>query len=133
MSRLFILEDGGVWKESVVEVDKDGNESEKWLPCLITDVSVEDLLAEWEDLVLELSQKGGELYKTKEAYLIAEADIVNNTDFKELYGKNNEKVRTNHVKSELADMVSEMKTLEFGINWIRSYIPLLKEVVRCKQ
>ena len=133
MSRLFILEDDGVWKESVVEVDKDGNESEKWIPCLITDVSVEDLLAEWEDLLLELSQKEVKLYKTKEAYLIAEADIVNNTDFKALYGANNQKVRDNHVKNELSDMVSDMKALEFGINWIRSYIPLLKEVVRCKQ
>ena len=74
-----------------------------------------------------------QLYNLKEAYLIAEADIVNNTNFKELYGANNQKVRDNHVKNELSDMVSDMKALEFGINWIRSYIPLLKEVIRSKQ
>ena len=36
--------ENGVWKQSVVEVDKDGNESEKWLPCLITDIPVTVLL-----------------------------------------------------------------------------------------
>jgi hypothetical protein len=105
----------------------------EWCPIPMIDVPVEELLMKWEDLVMELSDKEVELYKLKEAYLIAEADIVNNTNFKELYGANNQKVRDNHVKSELADMVSDMKALEFGIGWIRSYIPLLKEVIRVKQ
>ena len=94
---------------------------------------VELLIEEWEKLVNELSDKEVELYNLKEAYLLLESEIVNNTDFKALYGANNQKVRDNHVKSELADMVSEMKTLEFGINWIRSYIPLLKEVIKEKR
>jgi hypothetical protein len=55
---------------------------------------------------------------------------VNTTDFKELYGANNQKVRDNHVKSELSDMVSQIKDLEFGIDWIKRYIPLVKSVVR---
>lgn len=105
----------------------------EWCPIPMIDVPVERLLMKWEDLVMELSDKEVELYNLKEAYLIAEADIVNNTNFKELYGANNQKVRDNHVRNELSDMVSEMKTLEFGINWIRSYIPLLREVVRCKE
>ena len=128
----FDLENG-CWMMWVSEIDSEGNESSKKMPCLITDVPVADLLVAWEDLVDELSDKEVELYNLKEAYLIAEADIVNNTDFKALYGANNQKVRDNHVKSELSDMVGQMKTLEFGVNWIRSYIPLLREVVRCKQ
>ena len=129
---MFELVDGK-WKMGVSELDKNGEETMKFLPCLVTDVPVDVLLEEWEDLVSELSQKEIELYNLKEAYLIAESEIVNNTDFKALYGANNQKVRDNHVKSELADMVSQMKALEFGINWIRSYIPLLKEVIRVKQ
>lgn len=104
----------------------------EWCPIPMIDVPVEELLMKWEDLVNELSDKEVELYRLKEAYLIAEADIVNNTNFKELYGANNQKVRDNHVKNELSDMVSDMKALEFGIGWIRSYIPLLKEVIRVK-
>ena len=121
--------DKGVWKKTAVTIDNDGNESIDWYPCLIMDVPAERLLQEWEDLVLELSQKEVELYNLKEAFLIAESEIVNTTDFKELYGANNQKVRDNHVKSELSDMVSQMKDLEFGIDWIKRYIPLVKSVV----
>ena len=121
------------WEQSTEVMDKNGDESLEWIPVPVTVVPRGFLLREWEDLVFELSEKEIELYNLKEAYLIAEQKIINETDFKELYGKNNEKVRTNHVKSELSDMVSDMKALEFGINWIRSYIPLLREVVRCKQ
>jgi hypothetical protein len=123
----------GKWKGLVdIEVSIDG-EKEIWSPVSVVDISVDVLLDKWEDLVHELSDKEVELYKLKEAYLIAESKIINETDFKALYGANNQKVRDNHVKSELADMVSDMKALEFGINWIRSYIPLLKEVIRVKQ
>ena len=121
----FTEENG--WEEYL---NKNGVE---WCPIPMIDVPVDELLMKWEDLVMELSEKEIKLYNLKEAYLIAEQKIINETDFKGLYGKNNEKVRTNHVKSELSDMVDEMKTLEFGINWIRSYIPLLREVVRTKQ
>ena len=125
-----LMETDGRWKEVTAIDEKTGNRA--WRHISIVDVPMESLIRQYELLVIELSEKEVKLYKTKEAYLIAEADIVNNTDFKELYGKNNEKVRTNHVKNELSDMVSEMKALEFGINWIRQYIPLLKEVMRVK-
>ena len=127
----FVL-DKGIWKEECVLIDKEGNESVSYRDVSIVDVPVTDLLVEYEDMVLELSQKEVELYNLKEAYLIAEQKIVNEVDFKALYGANNQKVRDNHVKNELSDMVSDMKALEFGINWIRSYIPLLKEVIRVK-
>ena len=124
---------GKVWRKSEAEIDRDGNEGLVWNTVPITDVPVTVLLEEYEDLVLELSEKEVALYNLKEAYLIAESKIVNETDFKALYGANNQKVRDNHVKNELSDMVTEMKDLEFGIGFIKQYIPLLREVVRCKQ
>ena len=123
----------GHWEMLVEYTGKDDEIVSEWCGCSIVNVDAVDLLLQWESLVEELSNKEVSLYNLKEAYLIAEADIVNNTDFKALYGANNQKVRDNHVKSELSDMVSDMKALEFGINWIRSYIPLLKEVIRVKQ
>ena len=124
--------DRGFWYHSYPVMDDDGKERIVDEVVPITSVPVVCLLQEYEDMVLELSQKEVELYNLKEAYLIAEQKIVNEVDFKALYGANNQKVRDNHVKNELSDMVSDMKALEFGINWIRSYIPLLKEVIRVK-
>ena len=124
---------GRNWVKYDPVIDVDGNETVKDMPVIIVNVPVDFLLREWEDLVMELSDKEVELYNLKEAYLIAESKIVNEVDFKALYGANNQKVRDNHVRNELSDMVSDMKGLEFGINWIRSYIPLLKEVIRVKQ
>ena len=135
MSDRFRLVDGK-WEEYIgtYELGDDGEEVVvEWESIRITNVPVKVLLNEWDNLVGELSDKEVELYNLKETYLIAEQKIINETDFKEIYGKNNEKVRTNHVKNELADMVSDMKSLEFGINWIRNYIPLLKEVIRSKK
>ena len=124
---------GKVWRKSEAEIDRDGNEGLVWNVVPITDVPVTVLLEEHEELVLELSENEMDLYKLKEAYLIAERDIIANTNFKELYGANNEKVRSNHVKNELADMVEKKASLQFRIDFIKQYIPLLREVVRCKQ
>ena len=128
----FVL-DNGIWKEECVLIDKEGNESVSYREVSIVDVPVTDLLVEYEDMVLELSQKEVELYNLKEAYLIAESKIVNETDFKTLYGANNQKVRDNHVRNELADMVQCKADLQFSIDFIKQYIPLLREVIRSKE
>ena len=124
---------GKVWKKSVAVMDDKGNESLEWQVVPITSVPLECLLVEYEDLVVELSDKQMELYQLKEAYLIAERQIVETTDFKSIYGANNQKVRDNHVKAELSDMVEQRASLQFGIDFIQSYIPLLRECIRAKQ
>ena len=121
------------WKQSVSVLDKNGDESLDWVPVDVTAVPVGWLLREYEDLVFELSEKEIELYKLKEAYLIAEAEIVNNTDFKALYGANNQKVRDSHVRNELSDMYEQKHSLGFSIDFIKNYIPLLREVIRSKK
>ena len=123
----------GRWDQLIDEVLDNGEEGTRCIGVPITDVSLIYLLCTYEDLVLELSDKEVELYTLKEAYLIAEKDIIANTDFKSLYGANNQKVRDNHVKQELSDMVARKADLQLGIDFIKNYIPLLREVIRAKQ
>ena len=92
-----------------------------------------DYLREWEELVDELSEKEVALFKWKEVYEIRAMEIENNTNFKELYGKNNEKVRREHIKNELADWHYIIKDLEFSIAWITRRISFLRELVKCKR
>lgn len=127
------MEDGVWYRRYCTGVNEDGDEIHQWLREDITVIPVMTLIRYWEKLVKELSMKEVELYNLKEAYLIAEQKIINETDFKELYGKNNEKVRSQHVKSELADMVQEKASLQFSIDFIKNYIPLLREVIQVKK
>ena len=124
---------GRYWEQSIPLMDKDGNESLDWQVVPITVVPVIVLLQVYEDMIVELSDKEVELYSLKEAYLIAERKIIEETNFKELYGANNQKVRDQHVKAELQDLVDKKASLQFSIDFIRNYIPLLREVLRCKQ
>ena len=128
---VFIL-DNGVWYHSYPVMDNDGNEKIVDDVVLITNVPTVRLVQEWEGLVNELSSKEVELLKLKE-YIQSESFHLETTvDFKELYGKNNADVRKHHIKMELGDVFDRVQSLELGIGWIKSYIPLLREVIRCK-
>ena len=104
-----------------------------WLPVPAVDVPVDSLLLSYEELLFELSEKEIKYFSKKESYNRLSSEIINGTDFKALYGKNNEKVRKEHVKKELSDLYSELKGLEFSIDWIRNYIIFLREVIRTKR
>ena len=122
----------GLFKDPVT-IDGEVIDERDWRIVMITEVPVDVLLVEWHFLVHELSDKEAELLKLKE-YIQSESFHMETTvDFKELYGKNNADVRKHHIKVELSDVFDNVQGLELSINWIRSYIPLLKEVVRCKQ
>ena len=127
------LEDGKWYRRYCTGYNEDGDEIHQWLCEDITVIPVMTLMREWEKLVRELSMKEVELYNLKEAYLIAEQKIINETDFKAIYNKNNADIRKQHVKNELSDMYEQIKSLEFSIAFIGRYIGLLKEVVRTKQ
>ena len=122
----------GLFKDPVT-IDGEVIDERDWRIVMITDVPVDVLLKEWHFLVHELSDKEVALYKLKEYILVKSFEIEQETDFKELYGKNNADVRKHHVKLELADVFEEIQGLELSINWIKQYIPLLKECIRSKQ
>ena len=90
-------------------------------------------LNEYEKLVNELSKKEIALYQWREVYQINADKIIAETDFKALYGANNQKVRDNHVKEELRDWYDNIKDLEFSIDYIARRISFLKELIRTKR
>ena len=94
---------------------------------------VEEYMREWDELIHELSDKEVALFKWKEIYEVKANEIIEHTDFKELYGANNQKVRDNHVRNELQDWYIIIKDLEFSINYIERIISLLRELVKCKR
>ena len=49
-----------------------------------------------------------------------------------MYGKNNESIRKQHVKEELADEYSELKELEFSIDNLKRRISFLKSLIHTK-
>ena len=97
------------------------------------DCTIVDLVCEWEDLIEELSEKEIDYYYNKQAYQQLGDKIIAETDFKALYGANNQKVRDNHVKNELSDLYNTIKTLEFSIDWINRRISLVRELVQVKR
>ncbi len=96
-------------------------------------MNIDVLLSEWESLINELSEKEVALYEWKEIYQIKAMEIEQNTNFKELYGANNQKVRDQHVRNELSDWYDTITDLEFSINYIARRISFLRELVRYKR
>ena len=94
---------------------------------------ITNYLTEWENLISELSNKEVMLYHKKTAYPVRSDEIIAETNFKELYGANNQKVRDNHVKTVLAKDYETIKALEFSIDWIGRRISFLRELVRTKR
>lgn len=90
-------------------------------------------MREWDELIHELSDKEVALFKWKEIYEVKANEIIEHTDFKELYGANNQKVRDNHVRNELTDWYDIIKDLEFSIAYIERRISFLRELIKCKR
>ena len=96
------------------------------------DCFVIDNCIEWSNIITELSEKEVALYKWKEIYNVKSEEIIKNTDFKALYGKNNEKVRKDHVKQELIDWDKTITDLEFSIDYLKRRISFLRQLVNTK-
>lgn len=111
------------------------NEKHGWLPIPTIDVPLDHLLMTWEDLIGELHNLELGLLIAKEQYSQKEFEIVyqSDIDFKALYGSTSEKVRKQHAANELVKLKDKIDHFELSINWIKGYIPLLKEVIRSKQ
>ena len=102
----------------------------------VEDTSISDdvmtNISEWSSLVTELSSKEIDLFHKKEAYNALSEEIIASTNFKTLYGKNNESIRKQHVKGTLVDEYKEIKDLKFSIDYISRRISYLKSLIHTK-
>ena len=98
-----------------------------------TDLTIGELLKEWEDLIEELTEKEIELIHLKKHYETESHRIETTVDFKEIYGKNNADIRKHHIKTELADVVDKMTLLKLSIDWINRRISLVRELTHVKR
>ena len=108
--------------------------TQTYVECGAFSVDEKRLFTEYEFLINELMNKEAELSQLKEQYNDKEFEIVyqSDIDFKGLYGSTSEKVRKQHAKTVLSDLDSHISSLELSINWIKQYIPFIREVIRCK-
>ena len=64
--------------------------------------------------------------KVKMEYEKREFEIITQTDFKTLYGQNNDKIRKGHVNKELGDKYKEMKELKDKIDYKQNILEYYK-------
>ena len=92
--------------------------------------SIGDYLQEWSGLITELCDKEKQLDIMKESIFNKEQYIIGNTDFDELYGKNNKDVRKAHLDKMMMWQYKAKKKLEYRINYINRSIPYVKSLIR---
>lgn len=93
-------------------------------------VSIEDYYNEWERSIDEITIKETRRMVLKETYQQLEQKIIDETDFKALYGKNNETVRKNHVRAELKEELDELNDLKLRIDYLKRRIDFIKSLMR---
>ena len=93
------------------------------------ELTIDDYFREWEKSIDYLKTTHIELINLKETYAQLEQDIVENTDFKEIYGANNQKVRDNHVKNELKDLVDIKHELKLKSEYLSRRIDFIKNLM----
>ena len=93
---------------------------------------VKDITNEWETLITELSLKEVDYLKIKEKIFDKQQWMEENTDFKELYGKNNADIRKAHFKRFLTDEYAIRNSLEISIDYLKRRISFLKAMTYVK-
>ena len=89
-------------------------------------------LWEWSKLITELSEKETQLLEIKDMIFDKEQWIIENTDFKEAYGKNNSDVRKLHLSKHMKKEYDNRRSLELSIDYIKRRISFLKSLIRVK-
>lgn len=94
--------------------------------------SVGDDLTEWSELITQLCLKEVDYIKIKDRIFDKQQWMEENTDFKEMYGKNNADVRKAHFKKFLKDEYAIRNHLEISIDYCKRRISFLKQLVHTK-
>ena len=75
--------------------------------------------------------------KTNERYIVVrdefekqELEILCNTNFKEIYSSNKEKIRKAHIKKKLKELYDEKNKLKIELEYQRNICNLYKEMIK---
>ena len=100
------------------------------------DTSIEEFVLdnciEWSNLITELNHKEAQLLELKDIIFDKEQWIIENTDFKAVYGKNNADVRKLHFNKHMKGEYDNRKELELSIDYCKRRISYLKGLVTVK-
>ena len=91
--------------------------------------TIDDWFNDWDNLINEVNVKSMQLYILKEKIFEKEQKIINETDFKELYGKNNADVRKNHLKQTMQADYDAKNDLEHDIECAKRRISFIKSMM----
>lgn len=61
------------------------------------------------------------------------ADILLNTDFKELYGKDNESIRKAHIHKETSELITQLNNYKFQKSAIMNQIDAVNDIIKANQ
>lgn len=90
-----------------------------------------NVLVKWETLINKVAMQEIQLYDLKEEIFNEEQDIIKNTDFNALYGKNNKDVRKEHLDKTMKPKNDLKKSLEIDIDANKRRIIFYCEKVKC--
>lgn len=114
----------------IAEYQKNKEEFLEDNPFLKTTISYD--LWEWSKLITELSEKEIQLIELKDIIFDKEQWIIENTNFKEVYGKNNNDVRKLHLSKHMKGEYDNRRSLEVSIDYIKRRISFLKSLIQVK-
>ena len=89
-------------------------------------------IIKWKRLITELNIDEMNYRKLKNEYDEKEFDLLVNFDFKKEYGKDNDKIRKQHVRKELVDDFEKLKKLEIEIDHKKRMVSFYKQLVDTK-
>ena len=95
--------------------------------------TIDDYFNEWEDLLKTIDEKSEDLYVLKNSLIRAEQEIIDNTDFKALFGKNNADVRKAYLKDKLQPNYDAKHELEMSIDSAKRRIDYIRSLMNMQR
>ena len=84
------------------------------------------MLDEYQETIKRLNEAELEYLNIHRKYADEEFKILTSFNFKQEYGKDNDKIRNGHIKMELNDLLLQKDALELEINQLKRHIKYLE-------
>ena len=106
------------------------NDIAEYLDENLEEKTIDDWFNDWDKLINEVNVKSMQLYILKEKIFEKEQKIINETDFKKLYGRNNDDVRKLHfIKEGMQADYDAKNDLEHDIECAKRRISFIKSMM----